>query len=157
MKEIKLLYCNIVTLVDDEDYERLNKHNWHVSESGSVTYPRRALDSRGRTIRMHREILSVPLGMEVDHKDGDGLNNQKSNLRICASSQNRANARSRSNTSSKHKGVTWVKANRKWKAQIGINGTKRHLGYFEDEEDAALAYNRTALSFYGEFARPNII
>lgn len=151
MKEIELNHGKVAQ-VDDEDYERLNKHKWYAHEQCYTYY---ALRTRNKTnICMHREILSVPLGMEMDHRDMNGLNNQKYNLRICTKSQNQANIKPRRGSSSKFKGVS--KTRRKWKAEIQIRGQRIYLGRFEIERDAALAYNDAAIRYFGEFARPNI-
>lgn len=94
-----------------------------------------------------------PCGMEIDHADGDGLNNRLSNLRPATVSQNQANARHRVNSASGRKGVCWNKRDRKWQARIRINGYRVHLGNFDDPETAAAAYRTAALAHFKEFAR----
>ena len=106
---------------------------------------------------MHRELLPVPPGFETDHIDGNGLNNQKDNLRISTRSQNAANSKIRVGGSSEFKGVAWNKRCRKWRATIGVERQVKHLGLFKIEEKAALAYNTAALKYFGEFARLNIV
>ena len=88
-------------------------------------------------------------------KDGDGLNNQKANLRICTRSQNKMNGKSYKNSSSKYKGIWWVKKNKKWRVRIRLNNKTIHLGYFKDETEAAKAYDSKAKELFGEFARLN--
>jgi hypothetical protein len=90
-----------------------------------------------------------------DHKDGNGLNNTRSNLRPCTQGQNNMNQRKRKNATSRFKGVTWSAADEKWKACITANHVQHHLGYFCDEEEAARAYDKAARSLHGEFARLN--
>jgi hypothetical protein len=89
----------------------------------------------------------------IDHVDGDGLNNQKRNLRKATPTQNGGN-RVIQKHSSKFKGVTWWKKPKKWVACIRFN-TRIHLGYFESETDAAKAYDAAALKLFGDFALTN--
>jgi hypothetical protein len=105
---------------------------------------------------MHREILNAPAGVFVDHKDGDGLDNRKENLRIVTSAQNQQNRRKISRkTTSKYKGVYFRRENKKYCALICCKGKRMHLGYFDNEIDAAKAYDQAAKKFFGEFARLN--
>ena len=97
-------------------------------------------------------------GKGIDHRDMNGLNNQRSNLRFCTLSQNAMNRRKRENTSSIYKGVYFNnQRGKKWKAQIRINGKQIHLGLFDFEVDAARAYNMKAIELFCEFANLNII
>lgn len=155
MKKIKLTQGK-VALVDDEDYEKLNKYSWSTNRSYDTYYARCFVGGRIKNYMQHR-ILSPSLGMEIDHIDRNGLNNQKRNLRICTHSQNLMNQRHRIDCTSKYKGVCWDKGRRRWKGRIAIDGVTINLGRFESEEDAALAYNNAAIKYFGEFARPNII
>ncbi len=107
-----------------------------------------------RTIIMHRVILAVSPGIQIDHADGDGLNNCRANLRICTASQNAHNSKAAWGIS-KFKGVTFHKRTRKWQAQIGSNGKRIYLGSFSQEESAALAYDFYAKKHYGDFAHLN--
>lgn len=138
-------------VVDDEDYDRLAGFSWYAHTTGGKVYARRKDGHSGPTYYMHREILGVSKGTGVDHRDGDGLNNQRSNLRVASQSQNMQNRVARSGCSSKYKGVHFYKARGNWTAQIN----SKSLGYFPSEELAALAYNAAALKEYGEFARLN--
>jgi hypothetical protein len=107
-------------------------------------------------LRMHNVIMSFLEGYEIDHKDGDGLNNQRYNLRVTTHTQNMKNQRLRSNNTSGYKGVTWHKGAGKWYAQIQVDGKRTYLGLFTILEDAARAYDTAALEHYGEFARLNL-
>lgn len=155
MKEIELTQ-GLVAFVDDEDYEKLSKHKWRAEKRGDLFYAYRSAGKHGG-YAMHREILPIPLGKEIDHTDRNGLNNQKSNLRICTVSQNQANTKSRTGGTSKFKGVGWFKSSRKWRALIKVKGQLVYLGLFVTEEDAAIAYNNAALRHFGEFARLNSV
>ena len=94
-------------------------------------------------------------GQYVDHINGDRLDNRKENLRFCTLSQNSMNKRGRSSRTSKYKGVCYAKRRNKWQASIRVDGKERFLGYFNNEEDAAKAYDEAALKFYKEFAKIN--
>jgi len=107
---------------------------------------------------MHRIIMDAEKGEEIDHRDGNGLNNQRCNLRLCTHRQNLMNRRkTHKRCSSKFRGVSWEKRSGKWCAQIMIHYRHIHLGYFDDEVLAALAYNEAATKHFGEFAHLNEI
>lgn len=109
---------------------------------------------RTTTIRLHRAILSPPKEKIIDHIDHNGLNNKRSNLRICTVTQNAANRR-KGKGSSIFKGVYWYKRHQMWQARIRHKGKALHLGYFNDEPEAAKAYDKAAKEFWGEFAKLN--
>lgn len=140
-------------IVDAEDYERLSKYKWYLKNLGYNSYAYRTDNYRKRA--MHREIMNAPDGMVVDHIDGNGLNNSKSNLRICTQAQNVYNNRPKLNTSSKYKGVSFNKNEGKWKVTIKCKGEHFHLGWFRDEKKAARAYDKKAAELFGEFAYLN--
>ena len=163
MKEI-ILNKGYIAIVDDEDYEEVNKHKWHISRNGINIYAARNLKVNGKktTIRMHRQIMGAieDSSVFVDHKDHDGLNNQKSNLRKCNRTQNGANARKIQKCSSIYKGVSRnpVKGRpRRWMAGIDANKKRYFLGRLHTEREAALAYNKAAKELHGEFAVLNKI
>lgn len=105
---------------------------------------------------MHRLVLGVPSGTAVDHADGDGLNNQRYNLRNATDGQNQANrGRQRNNRRSQFKGVYWDEARQKWHVGVHFEGKTRYVGRFEDETEAAHAYDTAALETWGGFARLN--
>jgi hypothetical protein len=152
-KEIPLTH-GTVALVDDADYGFLMQWKWRLDNNG---YAARTDYTGGkqRTILMHRVIVNAP---EVDHRDTNRLNNQRSNLRAATRSQNTQNSRKAPGKSSQYKGVTWNKKLRKWNAQINTGRHligKIHLGTFEIEAEAAKAYDEAARRYYGEYARPN--
>jgi len=144
-------------VVDDEDYERLAQFKWCALKQGNTFYARRNVHTpAGWTLAsMHRMILKPPNNMQCDHIDGNGLNNQRANLRACTRAENTCNQRPQVGCASRFKGVAWHKAAQKWQAQIQNVGKQMHLGYFTDEVDAARAYDAAARELFGEFARPN--
>ena len=150
-KEI-ILTQGKVAIVDDDDFEWLSKFKWHFKR-----YAARTNRENGKQINilMHREILNPPENYEIDHINGDKLDNRKTNLRICSHSQNEQNCPVRKNNRSGFKGVTWHKKAKKWGARICINGKKRRFGLHNSPEEAANAYDKAARKYFGEFARTN--
>lgn len=146
-----------VTLVDDEDFDALSRHKWYAMKTGHVC--RRDYSVPGRPIiLMHRVIMGVTdPDVEVDHKFGSPLNNQRYNLRICTHRLNTRNGSMRKNNTSGFKGVVFNKRRGKWMARIKLNYITIHLGYFTDPNLAALAYNEASLKYHGEFGKLNII
>lgn len=152
-------------LVDDEDYEKLSKHKWTLLlQKNSRKYAYRQVGKLGvdrRNIRMHRVIMNAAEDTEVDHRDGNGLNNQKSNLRICSHQNNMRNMNRVVNKSG-YKGVRvhperLEKGRRAYQSTIWDGSKSVSLGYYETPLEAATAYNNKALELFGEFARLNPI
>ena len=156
MKRIKLTKGKFA-LVDDEDFEHLNQLKWCVLISGNNVYARRHHKTGNKriTILMHREVLATPKGFYTDHINGNGLDNRKSNLRVCTQQDNMRNLRAQTGGTSKYKGVYWSKRSNKWHAQIkvSVDGTRKSLGFYSLEEDAYKAYCEAAKKYHGEFAR----
>jgi len=156
MKEIVLTQGK-VALVDDEDFEFLNQFKWYAHKQKYTFYAVRNEtnpDSKKRkTIKMHRFLLRVTKPKTfVDHKDHNGLNNQKHNLRESTHAQNQMNRNCYEGF--KYKGVSYIKLN-KWRARIKFNQKQIHLGYFTDEIQCAKAYDIKAKELFGEFANLN--
>lgn len=154
MREIPLTRGR-VALVDDDDYTSLSIFKWHYQTRG---YAARSFGSRGNQVFLwiHRIVVNAPPGMQVDHVDGNRLNNQKSNLRVCTGLENRLHVRNcRRGKTSRFKGVHWNSHLSKWTAQITAFQTNRYLGVFFYEEDAARAYDVAAILAFGVFANPN--
>lgn len=107
-----------------------------------------------RTVRMHRLLMGEPEGLEVDHRDGNGLNNRRDNLRAATKSQNQQNSRLSSQNTSGFKGVSWNKARRKWESNIVLNQVKTCLGRFATAEEASAAYIEASARLHGEYGRP---
>ena len=162
MKEIKLTQGK-VAIVDDEDFEYLDQWKWYAKKNprSDTYYAARSIsfyvDGKRKqgTKYMHKEILDAPRGMEVDHENHNGLDNQKSNIRICTQSQNQRNRLKYKNNTRGYKGVSSL---RKYiVAQIFVDGKNKWLGYFKTPELAAKAYNKAAIKYFGEFAQLNEI
>lgn len=141
MKEIKLTRGK-VALVDDEDFDFLNQFNWFARKSGNTYYACRGIwNGENMTpIRMHRVIMkNAPENMLIDHIDGNGLNNQKENLRIATVSQNAQNSRVRKDSVSGCTGVSWQEATSRWHVSIQVDGKRLFLGYYTELKDAIQA------------------
>lgn len=143
------------TKVDDEDYEFLIQWKWNAGIRKNTIYAVRNTGKPWKVILMHREILGVTDSkILVDHKDHNGLNNQRSNIRPCTHSQNAMNKKANKDSTSQFLGVSLYR-NKKWQAVINIDRVKKHLGYYHTEESAAMIYNENAIKFHGEFASLN--
>lgn len=146
-------------IVDEADYEWLNQWKWFVSAQGYAARNQYIGYKNGvqnqKIHLMHRVIMKTSSGLQVDHINGDRLDNRKCNLRNSSHGQNQQNRGSNKNTSSKYKGVHWSKCARKWIVEIMSEREKKYIGCFCNEEDAALAYNEAAKKYHGEFAYQN--
>jgi hypothetical protein len=154
---IELTQCK-EAVVDSEDYEWLSKFKWHAHERGKTWYARRVASNK--TIFMHRAILEhhcsdLTTG-EVDHINGNGLDNRKSNLQIIAHAQNIQKSGIQVNNKSGFRGVSWHKRDRRWQAFIQVGKVRKYLGNFKTKIAAALAYNDAARKYFGKFARLNL-
>jgi hypothetical protein len=145
------------TILDRQDYYRLNHFKWFLTGRSNKFYAARTIKVDGRTIitRMHRDIMNPPDNLLVDHRNSNALDNRRENLRLATKSQNICNSRKRKNTSSIYVGVHLRKTNGRWEAEITHNGKKIWLGSFENEVEAAKAYDKAAKKYHGEFARLN--
>ena len=141
-------------IIDDADLEWLNQWKWRYQYGQWGGYATRR-DSKDGYIYMHRFILGISGKMEGDHINGDGLDNRRCNLRPCTSSQNKMNRRKGEGYTSLYKGVSWCSWTGRWRADIRSNGKRINLGRYDDEIDAAKAYDREARKLFKEFAKPN--
>jgi hypothetical protein len=155
MKEIQLTQGK-VALVDDEDFERLDKFKWHYNAKGDARRNGPRGKGKREVILMHRIILDAPRGLEVDHINRDTLDNRKCNLRLCNRVENCRNKTKQSNNKSGYKGVSWH-TDGKWQVQICISGQRLHLGRYDCKHEAARIYNKAAIEYHGEFACLNEI
>lgn len=147
-KQIPLLNGEIAT-VDDRDYADISQFNWNRAVYVYRNY--KILGSRKNEL-LHRRIMNPPKGYVVDHIDGNPLNNQRDNLRICTQSQNSANKRK---IRTDYKGVAWHKNRNYYIAQIKVSGKSFYLGKFESAVAAARVYDEKARELFGKFARLN--
>jgi hypothetical protein len=150
MKKIPLTQGKFA-VVDDEDFDRLSRFKWHFD---GTRYARRSEKTTRTNIAMHNEILDVPKGFQIDHKDRDGLNNVKSNLRICTESENKCNRSFKIGVSG-YRGV-WKNGN-KWEAYLKIGDRRIYGGVFSSKEDAAKARDDIARKYHKEFADLNFV
>lgn len=147
MKKIKISPGGMgYVLVDDEDYPLLARFKWFKNTTG---YAFAAVS--GHLVLMQRLIMGMSWGSQVDHKDGNPLNNQKSNLRVCTQSENMMNKSLQKNNTSGVKGVSKTK-NGKWTARVTKNHRCYYLGTFDTKMEAVMAYNKKAKKLYGDFA-----
>lgn len=156
MKEIPLTNSPLKARVSDCDFVRVSQHNWRWIPAGQSGkgYVRTSINRKN--VYLHRFIFSDDLLR--DHRNRDGLNCQRSNLRICTPSQNGANrGKQFTKTSSRYKGVLWHKRDKRWVAKIRHHRKVTHLGNFASEHDAAGVYNEAAKMLFGEFACLNVI
>jgi hypothetical protein len=150
-----------VALIDAADLELVSRHRWFAncnSLSDRIWYAQATVWKHGSptTIQMHRLLTNAPPGVQVDHRNHNGLDNRHANLRFATPSQNGGNARLSRGNSSGYRGVFWETAAGKWRSQIRVDGKRRHLGVFTNKWDAAQAYNAAALEAFGEFAYQNV-
>lgn len=149
-KQFKVYYA----LVDDEDYARCLVHSWN------FVINRTTVATKIGDIRINlANFIMDDFNNQYDHKNRNSLDNQKGNLRICTQTQNTYNKSKTSliNATSQYKGVSWVPKQKYWQARLCINGYTIRLGFFANEADAALAYNKAAIKHFGEFAALNVV
>lgn len=157
MKEIQLTK-GYVALVDDADYEWLNQWKWHIisTHNGRHIAAKRTEWPIIKSVYMHRAILGLTHQDDIcDHIDGNPLNNQRHNLRVCNKNQNAQN--SRPNKGKEHKGVSFFSRDSVWVARITVDNKCLFLGRFNTKRQALMAYNDAAIKYHGEFAWLNPI
>ncbi len=160
MKKIKLTQGQYA-LIDDADFEWLNQWKWRAGKHGRSWRASRTVFNRlpnQASIFMHRVIMKAKKGQEVDHIDGNGLNNQRKNLRFCTHAENSKNRVLNKNTKTGYKGVTnypWHK-HKKFVARITVDGKLITLGYFTNKEEAHKSYEKASIKYHGKFKRTTI-
>jgi hypothetical protein len=156
MTQVKLTR-GLVALVDDEDAPRIGAHKWYALKAKNHHYAvRETGKSEGkRFVYMARVIMNCQPPLQVDHIDGNTLDNRKSNLRICTSAENNWNCGARRRNKSGLKGVTTMGCGGKWRAEIQVSYKRIYLGRFNTPEAAGRAYDEAAMKYHGEFARLN--
>lgn len=146
-----------VAIVDDEDYELLSSRKWWANADG-YAIARAGSGRKSPSILMHRLLLNPPRHLQIDHINGNRLDNRRCNLRLCNTAQNNQNMRPGARKgSSQFKGVHWCNERHKWCATIKGANRRYNLGRFDNEEDAARAYDCKAAELFGEFAKFNLL
>jgi hypothetical protein len=148
-----------IAIVDAADFGWLSQWKWsadvraggHIYASRTIVLP----DGRRSTVRLHRAITQAPKGMDVDHIDGNTLNNARANLRVCTRAQNTHNSKARAQNTTGYKGVSRSAHGGSWFSQISVHGRYRHLGHYSSPEAAAVAFDTAAIALQGEFAHLN--
>lgn len=148
-KEIQLTQGKIA-IVDDDDFEIVEKMKWCTQRIGKKFYAVSKLF--GKRIYMHSFIMKPPKGFVTDHADNDGLNNQRINLRVCTRSQNSANQAISGINASGYKGIHWREHKKKYQVYICVERKIHYLGYYSNKEDAAHAYDKAAKKYFKDFA-----
>jgi hypothetical protein len=153
------LIRGLFATVDASDFEWLMQWKWNAKrhkQHGKVYFyavrTARLASGKRREVKMHRQIMGEPLGLEVDHRNWEGLCNRRSNLRIATKAQNQCNARKREGFTSTFRGTYWSRGKSKWVSQVRHLGKSRQLGVFNSELEAARAYDVAARESFGEFA-----
>ena len=154
MKTIKLSKGK-ETIVDDKDYEYLSQFKWYCSFYGYAVRMIYKNKKNRYIVWMHREILSASEGKQVDHINGDTLDNRRTNLRLASVKENNRNMKIPRHNTSGYKGVSFDKKKGKYRASIYVDNKQKFLGYFDDPKQASFAYDAAAIKFHKEFARTN--
>lgn len=150
MKEIELTQGQ-VAIVDDDDFEDLSLYKWFAKKEGGIFYAARSYGAKRNTMKMHIYIMKPVDGFVIDHINGNGLDNRKSNLRICSHAENMRNRKLHKDNSSGYKGVSKNKG--KYVARI----MQIYLGRYNNAIDAARAYDAKARELFGNFAKLNFL
>lgn len=137
--------------VDLGDLYSISQYKWYKWRDYAVTH------NKGNPIYMHRLIMECSKGDEVDHINGNGLDNRKENLRLCSHKENMYNMKTRKDNKSGYRGVSWEKKRQCWVAMIWWDKKQHFLGYFDTPEEAAHVYNRFSVEKHGEFGRLNMV
>lgn len=163
--KIIVLTQNKFSLVDDEDVEKLNKYKWSVHTDGYAVrgildkdyYYKNNRKKKILTIYMHRFVMNTPKNMEIDHINGNRLDNRKSNLRIVTRFQNKMNHRLYKNNTSGYSGVVWDKQRQSWKATISSNNEILFQKLFKDKQDAINKRQQLEIEYFGDFRNKNYV
>jgi hypothetical protein len=151
-------HCDKFAMIDDKHFDLVSKYNWYFNSEGyAIGY----IPPRGRIISMHKLILPSIEGKEIDHRDGNKLNNRNDNLRYATRTQNHANRHKKSRRKySNYKGVGYRNdrfRRKPWKAVVCVNGKVIRIGDYSTEEEAVIAYNQKATEVFGEYAYLNVL
>lgn len=143
-------------LIDDADFELVSQFKWSFTPSRTGKEYAKRKDQNRKTVSLHRFLLGLTgPSLVVDHINGDGLDNRRSNLRVCTQADNNKNMKFYSSNTSGYRGVHFNKRDQKFQANIRVDKKLRFLGYFNSAIEAAKAYNDAATMYFGEFANLN--
>lgn len=143
--------------IDKSDHERVNQYKWTALKTPWTVYARRTVrlpDGRQRSLYLHRFLMEPGDGVEVDHRDGDGTNCVRSNMRLATKAQNAHNQKKKRSNTSGVKGVGWYKQAGLWQAYIGAHGKQKHLGFYKTKEEAIAARRAAAIVLHKDFHKP---
>lgn len=148
---------NDYATIDAEDAVLVRSYTWWLLTKAGLkyAYTQKRINGKQVTILLHRLVMSADPSVRIDHRDRDGLNCQKSNLRVATQSQNMANASKHWDGSSDYIGVCWDKSKNRWLAHLGVRGRFLNLGRFRTAIEAAKVRDAAALVYFGEFANLN--
>lgn len=152
MKEITIIsptYGEKTAFIDDEDLEFISRFRWGVKKDRKAFYA--ATKIKQKTVKMHQLLVACPEGYKIDHIDRNGLNNQRSNLRVCTNSENQRNRGMNITNTSGFKGVSLLSTGL-FLASLTLNGRNIKFGTYTSAKEAALAYDEGVNKFHGEFA-----
>ena len=141
------------TIIDAADFEKVGHFKWICTWNG-YAYRTERVNGKRRGVFLHRLLVNAPEGLEVDHINGDRLDNRVANLRLCTHAENARNRWGRKGRESRYVGICLYRQGA-WRARIYINGKTMHLGVYPTEEEAARAYDVAARKLHGEFATLN--
>jgi hypothetical protein len=154
---MEILISGSTIFIDSDDFEKFNKYSWHIfRREGKTSYARTdaiGADGHWHALYLHRLITDAKPGQYIDHKNRNGLDCRKSNLRFCSMRENALNQKIRTTNTSGYKGVTHSRNNKRWIAQTKLYGKRIYIGIFDTKEEAAKAYADYAFANFGEFAR----
>lgn len=143
------------TLIDADDFEKLRDYRFYRVGHKNFKYVSIRKKKTSGITMLHRHLLNAPAHLQVDHINGNSLDNRQANLRLCTRLDNCRNRAKRFDSTSPYKGVLWNKQNKNWRVRIRVNWKPIEVGSFKTAEEAARAYNEAAVKYYGEFARIN--
>jgi hypothetical protein len=143
--------------VDDDDYLKYGHLKWISQGLDPRPARRMSTDTGVKLVYLYRLIMNAPKGKDVDHINGNALDNRKSNLRIATHSDNLANSKLHKNNTSGYRGICWAEYTKRWRVKITKNYKIYEMGYFDTKKEAITAYNELAKKLHGEFAKLNFL
>lgn len=155
------VFGNMECLYDDSDHELISRYKWRVKKGRNtfyaVTYIRDGVRKYRSSYGMHQLIMNPPENLCTDHKNRNGLDNRRNNLRISTVQENNRNATKQRNNTTGYRGVDYNKNHKLFRARVNINRKSVYCRYFKTKEQAALAYNEAAKIHFGEYANLNVV